>query len=229
MKKIILCFLTACTVVMFSACSTMSTTGKGSLIGTAAGTAVGAGIGALIGKNAKGTIIGAASGAAVGAGVGTLIGKKMQDKKEALAAAMADAEVETITDSNGYTALKVTLSSGILFDTNKAVLKSEAKTALQTFASQMKTADMQNAAIQIFGHTDSTGSDAINQPLSEKRAGSVSSYLQNLGISSSRLTTVGMGSSDPVASNATAAGKAQNRRVEIYVLATDAMIQQYSN
>lgn len=228
MKKLLVSFVYACTVLMMVSCASMSTTTKSTLIGTAAGTAVGAGVGALIGKNAKGTIIGAASGAAVGATAGVIIGKKMQAKKDALAKALADAQVETTTDTNGLTAIKVTLSSGILFDTNKSNLSASAKSALKTFATQMSDADMQNAAIEVLGHTDNTGTAAVNEKLSKERALAVSNYLQSCGIAASRLTSEGCSYNDPVASNETAAGRAQNRRVELYILATDAMVQQYS-
>lgn len=226
MKKFSVLFMAALMFII-SSCGTY--TGNGTLIGTGAGAAVGAGIGALLGHG-KGAAIGAAIGGAVGAGTGAAIGKHMDKKKAALEAELANqATVESYTDANGLPGIKVTLNSGILFDTNKAVLKANAKSALAQFATQMKSADMVNAAIYAYGHTDSTGTDAVNQPLSEKRASAVTDYLKTQGIAASRLNAVGMGSTSPVADNSTTAGKAQNRRVEIYVLATEAMINQYNN
>lgn len=228
-KKLVICFLAACTLISYTACSTMSTTGKGALIGGGGGAALGAGIGALIGKNAKGTIIGAASGAVVGTTVGAVIGKKMQAKKDALAAQLANAQVETTTDDKGYTGLKITFSNGILFNTNSSTLSASAKNELKNFAAQMNGADMANAAIQIYGHTDNTGTAAVNEKLSLQRAQAVSSYLASCGVANARLASKGMSFNDPVASNDTEAGRSQNRRVEVYVLVTDAMVQQYQN
>ena len=224
MKRIVLTFM--CAAMVFSGCGNMSQTGKGTLIGSGAGAAVGAGLGALIGKDGKGAAIGAAIGTAVGAGAGAIIGKKMDKKAEELAA-LENAQIETVEDSNGLEAIKVTFNSGILFDTNKADLKQASKNELSQFATKMS--DMVDTDITIYGHTDSSGNDAINQPLSEKRAQSVADYLKNCGISSSRMTVEGKSSSMPVADNATKEGKAQNRRVEIYITANQKMIEAAEN
>ena len=224
MKKVVLSFL--CVAMVFSGCSNMSKTGKGTLIGSGAGAAIGAGLGAIIGKDGKGAAIGAAIGTAVGAGAGAVIGKKMDKKAEELKA-LENAQVETVEDHNGLEAIKVTFNSGILFDTNKADLKQASKNELSQFATKMS--DMVDTDITIYGHTDSSGNDAINQPLSEKRAQSVADYLKNCGISSSRMTVEGKSSSMPVADNATKEGKAQNRRVEIYITANQKMIEAAEN
>ena len=215
-----------CVMMVFSGCSNMSKTGKGTLIGSGAGAAIGAGLGAIIGKDGKGAAIGAAIGTAVGAGAGAVIGKKMDKKAEELKA-LENAQVETVEDQNGLEAIKVTFNSGILFDTNKADLKQASKNELSQFATKMS--DMVDTDITIYGHTDSSGNDAINQPLSEKRAQSVADYLKNCGISSSRMTVEGKSSSMPVADNATKEGKAQNRRVEIYITANQKMIEAAEN
>ena len=204
----------------------MSKTGKGTLIGSGAGAAIGAGLGAIIGKDGKGAAIGAAIGTAVGAGAGAVIGKKMDKKAEELAA-LENAQIETVEDQNGLQAIKVTFNSGILFDTNKSDLKAASKSELNEFANKMS--DMQDTDITIYGHTDSSGNVSINQPLSEKRAQSVANYLKNCGIASSRMTVEGMSSSMPVADNATKEGRAQNRRVEIYISANQKMIEAAEN
>ena len=173
-----------------------------------------------------GAAIGAAIGTAVGAGAGAVIGKKMDKKAEELKA-LENAQVETVEDQNGLEAIKVTFNSGILFDTNKADLKQASKNELSQFATKMS--DMVDTDITIYGHTDSSGNEAINQPLSEKRAQSVADYLKNCGISSSRMTVEGKSSSMPVADNATKEGKAQNRRVEIYITANQKMIEAAEN
>lgn len=226
LKKTALCLLAGSILVMsLGSCSTMSNTAKGSLIGSGAGAAVGAGVGALIGKNAKGTIIGAAVGTAVGATTGAIIGKQMDKKAAALKAAMAEqATVETVEDSQGLTAIKVTFDADMSFAKNSAELSASAKAALQKFANNMVTDDMVNAAIVVKGHTDSSGGDRINQPLSEKRAKSVGDILRANRVAASRVTEKGMASSEPKTGNA---ADAANRRVEVYVLATDAMVKQY--
>ena len=224
MKKVILSFM--CAAIVLSGCSNMSKTGKGTLIGSGAGAAIGAGLGAIIGKDGKGAAIGAAIGTAVGAGAGAVIGKKMDKKAEELAA-LENAQVETVEDANGLEAIKVTFNSGILFDTNKADLKQASKNELSQFATKM--ADMQDTDITIYGHTDNTGSDEVNERLSKQRAESVSNYLKNCGIASSRMTPEGKSDSLPVADNSTKEGRAQNRRVEIYISANQKMIEAAEN
>ncbi len=153
-------------------------------------------------NTAKGGIIGGTAGAAVGAGAGVgiaaLAGKSK--KKGAIIGAAAGAAVGT--------------TAGILIG----------KTALDEFAKTMS--DMTDTNIQVFGHTDNTGSYEANQKVSNSRANSVANYLKSKGIDASRVTTVmGMAYDDPVADNSTAAGRAQNRRVEIYISASPAMIE----
>jgi outer membrane protein OmpA-like peptidoglycan-associated protein len=202
----------------------MSNTAKGGIIGGTSGTAVGAGIGALIGKG-KGAAIGAAVGAAVGTTAGVLIGKKMDKQKEELAAQLAEqATVESTTDSNGLQAIKVTFEGGILFDSGKSELKSQAQADLTKFASSLNS--NVNTDVQIFGYTDNTGSYEVNQTVSTNRANAVKTYLTGKSVDASRLTATGIPMSDYVASNDTAEGRAQNRRVEIYIYANETMIQQ---
>jgi outer membrane protein OmpA-like peptidoglycan-associated protein len=202
----------------------MSNTGKGALIGGGSGAAVGAGVGALLGKG-KGAAIGAAIGTAVGAGAGALIGKKMDKQQAELQAQLANAAtVESTTDANGLQAIKVTFEGGILFATGKADLSSSAKTNLTNFATSL--VNNPNTNVQIYGYTDNTGSLQANQTVSTNRANAVSSYLAGKGVSSSRLSAEGVAMSNYVASNDTAEGRAQNRRVEIYISANETMIQQ---
>ena len=197
----------------------MSNTAKGGLIGAGGGAL----LGGLIGKFAGNTVVGAAIGTAVGTGAGVLIGKKM-DKAKAEAAKVENAKVEEVQDKNGLKAVKVTFDSGILFATNKADLSASAKTALAKFADVLKkNAEMD---VAVYGHTDSTGSDAINDPLSLRRAQSVEGYLSTCGVTSTQFKSVlGKGSKEPVTSNATAAGRAENRRVEVFLYASEAMIE----
>ena len=221
MKKVIAFFL--CGAMILSGCSSMSNLAKDALIGTGSGAAVGAGVGALIGKDGKSAAIGAAIGTAVGATAGAIIGKKMDKKAEELAALEA-ATVETVEDANGLEAIKVTFDSGILFATNKANLSDASKNNLSKFAAQM--VDLPETDITIYGHTDNTGTAAVNEKLSLQRAQSVADYLKVCGINGSRMTVEGKSFNEPVASNDTAEGRAQNRRVEVYITANENMIKE---
>ena len=221
MKKFIAFFL--CGAIILSGCSSMSNLAKDALIGTGSGAAVGAGVGALIGKDGKSAAIGAAIGTAVGATAGAIIGKKMDKKAEELAALEA-ATVETVEDANGLQAIKVTFDSGILFATNKANLSDASKNNLSKFAAQM--VDLPETDITIYGHTDNTGTAAVNEKLSLQRAQSVADYLKVCGIADSRMTAEGKSFNEPVASNDTAEGRAQNRRVEVYITANENMIKE---
>jgi outer membrane protein OmpA-like peptidoglycan-associated protein len=219
MKKfasILLC----CTLI--AGCG-ISNTGKGSLIGSGAGAAIGAGLGYLIGGNGQGAAIGAAIGTAVGAGGGALIGNRMDKKAAELAAALEDAQVETVTDVNGLEAIKVTMDNGILFDFNKSALKPAAKEQLDKFAAEM--ADMPETNINVYGHTDNVGTAAANKKVSEQRASSVAKYLNTKGIANERIVAEGLSFDFPVADNSTEAGRAQNRRVEIYISANEKMVK----
>ena len=216
MKKIKFFSIGLCFALVLAGCNN---TQKGAAIGAGGGAV----LGAIVGKLAGNTAVGAAVGAAVGTGAGAIIGKKM-DKAKAQAEAVKNAQVQQVTDINGLPALKVTFDSGILFTTNKADLNAAAKTSLTDFAKVLKeNSDMD---IAVIGHTDNTGSDAINNPLSENRAKSVSTYLKNSGVNASQIKTVeGQGSKNPVADNSTAEGRTQNRRVEVYIYASQEMIK----
>lgn len=213
--------LTAC--LLLTGCNSMTNTGKGALIGGGGGGALGAGVGALIGGG-KGAAIGSAIGAAVGAGAGALIGKKMDKQAEQLQESLKDADVQRVEDQNGLAAIKVTFPGGILFPTNGITLNETSRTELSQFANSLK--QNPNTNIQIYGFTDNTGSMEVNSRVATGRADAVSSYLVNSGISPARITAQGIPMADYVASNDTAAGRAQNRRVEIYITADQQMIQQ---
>ena len=213
-----------CLAVLVS-CGTA--TKNGALIGTGAGAA----LGAIIGKIAGNTAVGAAIGGAVGAGTGALIGKHM-DKVKAQAQAVQNAQVESVTDANGLQAVKVTFDSGILFATGSSTLSATAKNSLAKFAEVLKQNTDCDVAVQ--GYTDNAGwknstaeqSVQKNLNLSQERAQAVTNYLNSLGVSYNQIrSTTGFGEANPVADNSTAAGKAQNRRVEVYMYASQAMIQ----
>lgn len=211
--------------ILLSSCSTTrnaSNTAKGGILGGAGGALLGAGIGALAGKG-KGAAIGAAVGGAVGAGAGVLIGRKM-DKQKAELEKIDGAKVESVTDANNLQAIKVTFESGILFAFNKSDLSSASKASLLKFASSLK--ETPETDLTIYGHTDNVGSHDVNLKLSKERAESVASFLVSNGVLRDRMSVEGKSFDEPVADNSTADGRAQNRRVEIYITANQQMIQQ---
>ena len=224
MKKVLSILL--CGSIILSGCSSMNKASKGGLLGGGAGAAVGAAVGMLIGGDAKSAAIGAAVGGAVGGTTGAIIGNKMDKKAEELAK-LENAKVETIKDANGLEAIRVTFDSGILFATGKKALSAQSKQTLANFAKTM--ADLPDTDITVWGHTDNTGSAQVNEKLSLERANAVSSYLQSPGIAASRVKSEGKSFNMPVADNATAEGRAQNRRVEVYVSANEAMIKAAQN
>ena len=203
--------------ILFSSCGASNTL-KGTGIGAGAGGALGAGIGAILG-GCKGAAWGAGIGAVLGGSAGAVIGHKM-DKQKAELEKIKGAQVESI---NNGEAIKVTFESGILFPTNSSTLSSASKTALDNFATSL--VNNPDTDVKIYGHTDNTGSDAINNPLSEKRAAAVYGYLTQRGVAGTRLASQGMGATQPVADNSTASGRTQNRRVEVYILPNAKMVQ----
>jgi outer membrane protein OmpA-like peptidoglycan-associated protein len=196
--------------LLVGGCSSLSNTEKGAVIGTGAGAAAGAAVGKAAGGTAEGAII----GAAVGGTAGAVIGQRMDKKAEELDEELEDAEVERVGEG-----IKVTFDSGLLFDFDSAALRTAAERDLAEFANSMQEFD--EARILIVGHTDSKGSEAYNQDLSERRAASAADYLIEQEIGSSRLNTVGRGETEPVATNETAEGRQQNRRVEVAVYASE--------
>ena len=227
MKSLKTICIALCAALVLVGCN-MSNTAKGTAIGAGGGAALGAIVGALAGN----TVIGAAVGTAVGAGAGAIIGNKM-DKAKKEAEAIQNAQVEEVKDANGLDAVKVTFASGILFDTGKDQLSTQAKTSLQELAGVLKNNSDCDVAIQ--GYTDNQGwknstaeqSAQKNQALSLDRATAVSSYLQALSVPATQIKSVeGFGEANPVASNATKDGQAQNRRVEVYMYASQKMIQE---
>jgi outer membrane protein OmpA-like peptidoglycan-associated protein len=210
--------LSLCVAILLAGCNA-SNTAKGTAIGGAGGAAIGAGIGALL-NGGKGAAWGAGIGAVVGAGAGVLIGNKMDKQKKELEQ-IQGAQVESVSEGK---VIKVTFDSGILFKTSSSTLNDVSKSALTQFANSLKTNP--DTDVAIYGHTDSSGSDKINLPLSKERAASVEKFLAGQGIPAARLTTDGFGSSQPIADNATTAGKQQNRRVEIFIVPNAKMVSE---
>ncbi len=220
----------------------MSQTGQGATAGGTIGAAVGTGVGALIGGG-KGTWIGALVGGALGAGTGALIGNSMDKQKKALeeqlgelksqedantaaidknAKDIQDIKVEMVKDRNNLDAIKLVMGDAVLFPTGKYQLSAAADATLSRIAYNLK--QFPESDITVVGYTDNTGSQQVNDKLSQERAQSVVDYLEQQGVAASRLKAIGKGWNDPIASNATAEGRAQNRRVEIYITANQQAI-----
>lgn len=213
--------LALCLLAAFS-CSTKQGTGA------LAGAGGGAVLGAIIGKIAGNAGVGAAIGGAVGAGAGAMIGRHMDKVAKETAAQVQNAKIEEVKDKNGLDAVKVTFDSGILFASSKANLNQGSKNELAKFSVVLK--NNKDCHVDVYGHTDSTGNDGINIPLSNDRAQSVVSYLKSCGVSSSQFKNVsGMGSSQPVATNETKAGRQLNRRVEVFLYASPEMVEKANN
>ena len=205
MKKYLCVLLSAMLVLGFSGCGSLNNAAKGGLIGGGGGAAIGGAIGAVAGGVA-----------------GTLIGKKMDEQREELAR-ISGAQVDTCTDVNGFEAIRVTFDSGILFGFNSSKLSEDAKASLSKFATSL--INNPQTDVQIYGHTDNVGTRAANDKVSTARANEVKSYLVNSGVPGGRLSSQGLAYDYPVASNDTEAGRAQNRRVEIYITANEDMIK----
>lgn len=193
-------------------CANMTETQKGTAKGAAIGAGAGAVIGAIAGKG-KGAAIGAVVGGAAGAVAGNVWTKRQEEQKKQMEEATAGTGVAvTKTEDNR---LKLDIPSDISFGVGRADINPNFRTILDTFASGL--VKNPNSVVTIIGHTDSSGSDAINNPLSLKRAASVRDYLTTRGVASSRFTIDGRGSREPLVANDTPANKAKNRRVEIFV------------
>lgn len=198
-----------------SGCANMSetqkTTGTGAGIGAVAGAVIGAATAG--GHTGKSAATGAAIGAAVGAGGGYLWSKHMEKQK---------AEMEQATQGTGVSVsqtadnqLKLDIPSDVSFDTNRYAIKPNLRPILDRFATTLNQNPV--TMVTIIGHTDSSGTDAINNPLSVNRAAATRDYLVARGVAANRIAIDGRGSREPIANNNTAAGRAMNRRVEIFV------------
>ena len=196
--------------VLATGCANMSERERG----TAQGAGIGAAAGAVLGGATGGRVgTGAVIGGAVGAVAGNLWSKRMEDRRNAMEQATRGTNVEVSRTADNQ--LKLNIPNDISFDTGSAAIKPQLRTVLDPFAASLR--DDPTARINIIGHTDNTGSPAINGPLSIARAQSVRDYLVDRGISGARVETAGRGEREPVADNSSDAGRARNRRVEIFL------------
>ncbi|MDN3607555.1 OmpA family protein [Kaistella yonginensis] len=192
---------------------------KGTVIGTAAGAIIGGVLGNNLGKG-KNAPLGAVLGGVVGGVAGNVIGGKMDKQAKEIKETLPGAEVERVGEG-----IRVTMKENMVnFGFDSSNLTETAKANLDKLAQVLTNNPDTN--INIYGHTDSKGADSYNLSLSERRAGAVKSYLMAKGVSSSRMLAMGMGENEPIASNDTDAGRAQNRRVEFAITANEDMINE---
>lgn len=209
MKKAIIVLFSAALLFASINCG-WSSKAKGGVIGAGAGGVAGAVIGHAAGNTALGAII----GAAVGGTAGIIIGNHMDKQAAEMRQDLANAKIERIGEG-----IKITFDSGILFETNSSNLQSVARANIESLVKILNKYPDTNIFIE--GDTDSEGTDDYNQKLSERRAQAVADYQKSLGIPGSRISTVGLGESNPIASNDTVDGRQQNRRVEVAIFAND--------
>ncbi|RZI92632.1 MAG: OmpA family protein [Variovorax sp.] len=210
MKKLV---LSSCALaVLLTGCAGVSDTQRNTGIGAGVGALGGAAIGAATG-NSRSAAIGAGVGAAAGALGGYLWSQRMEAQKRQMEQATAGTGIAVTQTANNE--LKLAIPSDAGFDTGRANIKPALAPVLDQFASGLR--NNANAEVRIIGHTDNTGTDAINNPLSVERAASTRDYLIARGVRSSAIQIDGRGSREPVANNGTDTGRAQNRRVEIFV------------
>jgi len=199
-------------VMIISGCASWNKTQKGAVVGTAAGGTMGAVIGRASGNTALGAIIGATVGGAAGA----VIGNQMDKQAEEIKKTVPDAKVERVGEG-----IVVEFNSNVLFGFDESTLSADAKTSLDKLVKVLDA--YPDTDIEIQGHTDSKGSLAYNQALSERRATTVSGYLQGQGTAASRLTIKGYGETTPKYENSTVDGRTENRRVEFLIAANEKM------
>ncbi len=219
MKKLNLFSLVLCAALIFWGCSTNNTL-KGGLIGGGSGAALGGVIGGIAGKG-KGALIGAAVGTAVGTTAGVIIGKKMDKAAEQVRNEVEDAQVEEVVDNNGLQAVKVTFDSGILFGFNSSELNAASQASLTKLAHILE--EYPTMDIAIYGHTDKVGTYEANQTVSTRRAQAVENYLRTKGVNGSQFKYV-EGKGYDEYNEAWSAD--QNRRVEIFLYASEEMIRE---
>ena len=196
---------------------TLSTVGCSTNLRTGAlgGAAAGAAIGGLASGSARGAIIGAAIGGAAGAAIGGVMDSQAEDLQDKL----PNAKVERVGEG-----IQVTFDSGILFDVNKALLRSAAQQNLSDLVASLE--EYEGTDVLVVGHTDATGEASYNQGLSERRADAARTYLLGAGLDTDRVRAMGMGEEEPVDTNDTDAGRQANRRVEVAIFASEAMQQE---
>ncbi len=213
-SRVLVSSMCAVSLVSLSACVTDPNTGQQKVsrptIGAGAGALGGLLLGGLIGGG-TGRIVGAGIGGIAGAAVGYTMDKQIKQLREQTAGSGVD-----VTPTDNGQAILVNLPNGVTFDTDSTMIKPAFRDTLDRVAQSL--VQYPNSLIDVYGHTDSTGSDAYNMTLSQNRAQAVADYLSSRGVAPARIRAQGFGKTRPVASNATEEGRAANRRVEIKIV-----------
>lgn len=203
---------------MMSACAGATRQEKGTAAGVGLGAATGALLGQAIGRNTSATLLGAAVGAAVGGIAGNMIGGYMDKQEQELQRQVAGRQGTSVQRYRND--LSITMKSDVLFDTGSSLIKPGGEDEIARIAAVLNR--YPDTRVTIEGHTDSVGSEGSNMRLSEERALAVADALTARGVDPSRLTTVGLGPSRPIASNNTESGRQLNRRVTLMVIPVEA-------
>jgi outer membrane protein OmpA-like peptidoglycan-associated protein len=218
MRRSLLLIPALATVVSAGGCASLNKKETGAIIGAASGAAVGGMVGRANGSTAKGAII----GAAVGGTAGAVIGHQMDQQAKEIKHNVPGATVARVGEG-----VDVTLASALLFESNSDVLSEQARTNLTTLAQSLQK--YPNTNVLIVGHTDSTGAEANDAALSERRAAATANFLAAQGVSRTRMRTLGRGANEPVAPNDNEADRQRNRRVEVAIYASDEFKAQAKN
>lgn len=199
-------FIALATALTLTGCSSNLRTGA------LGGAAAGAAIGGIASGSARGAIIGAAVGGAAGAAIGGIMDAQAEDLQDKL----PNARVERIGEG-----IHITFDSGILFDVDSSTLRDASRQNLRDLVASLE--EYEGTDVLVVGHTDSTGQDAYNQALSERRSDSARTFLVGAGLDAERVTAIGRGETEPIASNETETGRQENRRVEVAIFASEEM------
>src|SRR5688572_19167330 len=199
------------TSIATTACASLNNKEKGGIIGATGGAVIGGAIGKANGSTAKGAIL----GATIGGAAGMIIGHRMDKQAEELKQNIPGAVVERVGEG-----IQVTFASGLLFDFDSDVVRPEARENLRNLAASLDK--YPGSELLIVGHTDSVGTDGYNLGLSERRAEAAAAYLASQGVDRARVSSRGLGESEPVAPNDSDAGRSKNRRVEVAIYAGEA-------
>lgn len=210
-----ICAALVCVPMLLAGCAGMSDTQRHAATGAAIGTAAGAAIGAATagGNRSRSAGTGAAIGAVAGAAGGYIWSRRMEEQKRTMEQATAGTGIAVSQTPDNQ--LKLDVPSDVSFDTGRADIRANFRPVLDRFAQSL--ASNPATTVRIVGHTDSTGTDTVNYPLSINRAASTRDYLVGRGVNANRIAIDGRSAREPVSSNGTDAGRARNRRVEIYV------------
>ena len=214
--------LIAVMLMFLASCASMDQQQQNEAQGTAMGATAGAAVGAIIGAIVGDPGLGAGIGAGVGAAGGYIWSSRMEKQKRQMEQATAGTDIEVTQTENNQ--LKMNIPSDISFDSGRAEIKPNMYPVLNSLVAGL----MSNLGAQatIVGHTDNTGNDAINNPLSVNRAANTRQYIASQGIASNRINIDGRGSYEPIASNDSPLNRAKNRRVEVFVFEPNQQAQQ---